>query len=330
MVGAGLFAGALMPRGILVGAKPRADSPKGNLPTPERRLTRFDLLAITPDELAKVDIAAMNLACAEELPGFEGVDPKAVLAKLDEWAAKVKTETERHLYRAKDPKYAEHYHNSENYLRAEFLIQTLQEDCGVRYNPVRIYTPDFSDSRDSFIHGMLDPKQGGTCASMPVLYAAIGRRLGYPVKLVSAKQHLFCRWESHTERFNIEGSSNGGWDSYPDDHYKMWPKPISQAEIEQDGYLKPKTPSKELADFLLARASCEAVNRQLPAARASLAEAHRLDPECGIDFRAFMTTFGAAPGPRAPMRLPRPDAGLGPPDPTPGLPVPGGGRPGRR
>ncbi|MFO0861607.1 MAG: hypothetical protein U0570_13735 [Phycisphaerales bacterium] len=139
-------------------------------------LNRFGLLAMSPDELARVDIAAINLACADGLPGFEGIDSAAVLAKLDEWAAKVKFETERHLYRVKDPKYAEHYRHSESYLRAEFLIMVLQEDCGVRYNPDRIYTPNFADSRDQFIHGMLDPKCGGTCASMPVLYTAIGRR----------------------------------------------------------------------------------------------------------------------------------------------------------
>jgi hypothetical protein len=42
-----------------------------------------------------------------------------------------------------------------------------------------------------------------------VLYVAIGRRLGYPLKLVECKGHLFVRWEDAKERFNIEGTSRG-------------------------------------------------------------------------------------------------------------------------
>lgn len=42
-----------------------------------------------------------------------------------------------------------------------------------------------------------------------MLYVAIGRRLGYPLKLVECKGHLFVRWEDAKERFNIEGTSRG-------------------------------------------------------------------------------------------------------------------------
>lgn len=285
----GVLIGLLVPHGTPYKASASAPTPA---PAPERRLSRFDLLAMTPDELAKVDIADMNLACAEGLPGAEGINRAAALGTLDTWAKHVKEVTERHLYRAKDPKYAEHYHHSENFLRVEILIQVLQEDCGVRYNPDRIYTPRPEDSRDHFLHGLLDPKCGGTCASMPVLYTAVGRRLGYPIKLVAAKQHLFCRWDTPTERFNIEGSSNDGWDAYDDNYYRTWPKPLSQAEIDSGDFLRSMTPMDELAEFLLCRGICEAVNHRLPAARASLAEAHRLCPQSPIHIRSLLTAMG--------------------------------------
>lgn len=172
--------------------------------------SHYDLLAMTPEQLAKIDVALVNLLCAKGLPGAENLDIPAILAKLDEWAAKVKFETLRHLYRVTDPRYAEHYNHSEARLRAEFIVQCLQEDCGVRYNPDRIYEPDFRDSRDMFLHGMLPGANGGTCASMPVMYVAIGRRLGYPMKLVATREHLFCRWDDGKERFNIEGSDQWG------------------------------------------------------------------------------------------------------------------------
>lgn len=289
----------------------------------------YDLLAMSPSELATVDIALMNLLSAKGLPGAENIDIPAILKQLDAWAAKVKFETERHLYRVKDPRYAEHYANSEARLRAEFIVQCLQEDCGVRYNPERIYEPDFRDARDMFLHGMLPDGKGGTCASMPVMYVAIGRRLGYPMKLVQAKEHLFCRWDGGKERFNIEGSSNGNVNYDPDDYYRTWPKPISDAEMASDIFLASLTPTQELANFLHDRGTVLHANGNNIEARAAFAEAHRLEPRSANTLAALRATCGAVRprGPRA--RDPDADAYLQQfmvPDPQPGkslIPRPG-------
>jgi len=77
-----------------------------------------DLLDLPVEHLAGVDIAEMNLLCAVGLPGAENLDVEHALATLDQWAQRVKFETERHLYRVHDPKWADHYHHSEAYLRA--------------------------------------------------------------------------------------------------------------------------------------------------------------------------------------------------------------------
>jgi hypothetical protein len=58
-----------------------------------------ELLSLSPDDLARVDVARMNLLCAEGLPGSEKLDIEASLATLDRWAAHIKSETDRHLYR---------------------------------------------------------------------------------------------------------------------------------------------------------------------------------------------------------------------------------------
>lgn len=89
-----------------------------------------DLLKMTPDHLARVDIARMNLLCATGLASADKLDLDGCLARLDEWAAHVRYETKRHLYRAHDPRWADHYKHSENWLRAEMLAQVLQEDWG--------------------------------------------------------------------------------------------------------------------------------------------------------------------------------------------------------
>ncbi|MBU0637799.1 MAG: hypothetical protein KKB50_02965 [Planctomycetes bacterium] len=326
--GAALLLGATLGVSSILGFQALQPAIDARLDPPRVRempTSYYDLLAMSPDELAKVDIALMNLLCAKGLPGADNLDIPAVLKQIDEWAAKVKFETERHLYRVKDPRYAEHYANSEARLRAEFIVQVLQEDCGVRYNPERVYAPDFRDSRDMFIHGMLPGASGGTCASMPVMYVAIGRRLGYPMKLVQAKAHLFCRWGDGQERFNIEGASNGNVNYDPDEYYHTWPKPLSKADLASGVFLSSMTATQELAVFLDIRGVCCRANHRLPDARAAYAEAHRLEPRSQNTFAGLLAVCGAGPTLRHSDANPAADAWLRemmPPDPPPGM-VPG-------
>lgn len=289
--------------------------------------SHYELLSLAPADLAKLDVASVNLLCAKGLPGAENLDIPAIQAKLDEWAAKVRSETQRHLYRVTDPRYADHYARSEARLRAEFIVQCLQEDCGVHYNVERVRQVDFSKPADLFIHGMVSNSNGGTCSSMPVLYAAIGRRLGYPIKLVLAKQHVFCRWDDGKERFNIEAATNGGVDYPPDEHYRDWPLPITDAEMKSGEFLRSLSPQEELATFLLQRACCLQAHRRSDEERACLAEALQLMPNSPTLQMAVRSTFGMGMAQR--MR-PFNDQDLPPQvraamsaDPTPRAPMPG-------
>ena len=241
--------------------------------------TLDDLLKMTPEQLAKVDLAEMDLLCATGLPGAGNLDVQHCLARLDEWANKVAYETQRHLYRAHDPRYAAHYKHSKTWLRAEFLAKVLGEDCGVHYNMERVRNIDFRNARDLFIHGMINDPNGGTCASMPVLYVAVGRRLGYPLKLVGTKGHLFVRWDDGKERFNIEVSGNGGVDSYPDDYYRQWPEKLTDAEVKANRYLVSLSPAEELADCLSNRGHCLLDNGRTREALDVYSAAHRLAPQ---------------------------------------------------
>ena len=282
----------------------------------------YDLLAMSPDELAKIDVALMNLLCAKGLPGAEDLDIPAVLKQIDEWANRCLPEIERHLYRAQDPRYADLFQGSENRVRIYLMVQVLQEDIGIRYNPDRIYTPDFGDARDIFIHGMLPGANGGTCASMPVLYTAVARRLGYPVKLVQAREHLFCRWDDGKERFNIEGAGDGLSFS-PDEHYRTWPKPLNKADLASGVFLTSMTPQQELANFLHNRGTCLHANGNLVEARVAFAESLRLDPRSANTFTALLVVCGVRGGPSRGQPNPAADAWLRqmmPPDPQPGQP----------
>lgn len=248
-----------------------------------------DLLDLPVKELANVDIAEMNLFCATGLPGAEKLDIDHALTTLDQWAQRVKFETDRHLYRAHDPRWADHYRHSEAYLRAEFLVQVLYEDLGVRYNLAAKDNFDFDDSRVAFIHGMIPaPGQtladtpGGTCASMPVMVAAVGRRLGYPLKLATTQGHVFVRWDGQghsipawRERFNMEVTN--GFSSYGDDHYKSWPFELTEAQVKANRYLVSLSPAETFAGFLAARGHCGMDNGQIGFAARCYENAYRYD-----------------------------------------------------
>jgi hypothetical protein len=230
--------------------------------------TLNELLALPVEQLDQVDIARMNLLCASGLPSTKGLAAPGIdhaLSVLDEWAKRVAFETDRHLYRVNDPQYADHYGHSEAQFRAEMLAQVLTEDLGVKYNPQAIGNFSFADVSTGFIHGMIPgPGQttadtpGGTCTSMPVLYVAVGRRLGYPLKLSTTDSHIFARWdgENHPnpawrERFNCE--TTNGFHRFDDDYYHTWPRPVSDQQIAVNGFLKSLSPAQEMAEFLAAR-----------------------------------------------------------------------------
>ncbi len=215
-----------------------------------------DLLRLSIADLASVDIGLCNLLCAEGLRGSEDLDIPTSLKTLDEMAEAVRVSTAS-LWKQFE-RSPEHYYRSPAYFRLLVLATVLQREFGVSYNVDWFERPpDFTDARLLFIHGLLDGS-GGTCSSLPVLYAAVGRRLGYPIKLVSAVSHLFCRWDDPPdgERINIEAASKG-LTCHSDDHYKTWPLPMRPEDLSGTYYLRSYTPAEELACFLVTRSHCQ-------------------------------------------------------------------------
>jgi hypothetical protein len=222
-------------------------------------LSLDNLLLMSRTELGSLDIAWLNLECAAGLPGTEQVDQAKCLRMLDEWAAEVREETQKRVPIFQNN--AAWYDNSEAIFRMVVLVNHLQLECGVQYNAERIYDPDFTDSRHLFIHGLFTD-HGGTCTSMPALYVAVGRRLGYPLRLAEAKGHVFLRWDDAEgasgfppARVNIEGATRG-MNAYSDEYYLSWPMPIDRNELESGQYLHSLTPHEASALFLALRGNC--------------------------------------------------------------------------
>jgi hypothetical protein len=213
-----------------------------------------DLIHLSDHELARYDVAAVNLACAVGLPGAEAIDFGGCLKCLDQWAEGIGSLTEKGLATFRN--HPERYDHSEPLYRMVTLVTGLKKYCGVQYNPAKrdAKLSDPFDLDEQFVYGAIQGP-GGTCATLPILYAAIGRRLDYPIRLVHAKRHMFCRWDDPTTSvsLNIEGTNEVGMNYHPDEYYRAWPEPITESEERAYGFLKSHTPRQELADFVSRR-----------------------------------------------------------------------------
>jgi hypothetical protein len=195
-------------------------------------------------------------------------------AQLDEWAAQVRSETDRHLYRFQEA--PGEYENSLAYFKALVLATVVDQDLGVTYDTASVA---FNDPQDLFIHGVIDRRRG-TCVSLPVLYMALGYRLGYPIKAVAVPKHLFCRWEDPDsgQRFNIEAANAGGLADYPDEHYRTWPTQLDPRDVETGGALKTLTMREFLGCKLASRGDYYWHQGMRPEAQTSYVLAHQLYP----------------------------------------------------
>ena len=178
-------------------------------------VTERDLIEMPEDELERVDIARMNIICARA--AFQGNGPgiDECLRQIDAWAERAKAAEEK--YRRCFERDPSRYDNSYAKFRAVNLVLTIKEDFKCRYQMALvssgamadIHSPRFFRNPDDvFITGLLCHRRG-TCSSYPVLIAALGRRLGYPIYLKMSHGHLFCCWDDGVERFNLDTNGEG-------------------------------------------------------------------------------------------------------------------------
>ena len=225
-----------------------------------RLLTADALAHLNHLQLEALDIATRNFICGKGIVD-DNMGEATLYQRIDAMAQRTRAETQRNHHRFQSN--PQEYQNSAAYYKMLMLVTVLQQDYGMLYNPQRVtkagvIEPNstfFADPRDVFIHGLLQEKRKGTCASLPVLAIAVGRRLGYPLALVSTQNHLFVRWNDTNEKFNIEVTSMG-MNTYPDDHYRNWPYPIDQQTEQDNCYLQVMSAAEETAVFFSLRGFC--------------------------------------------------------------------------
>jgi hypothetical protein len=106
------------------------------------------------------DIAVVSLAVARGLPGSEDLDDAACLEGLDKLARIVGQHTAAGA--AAFRRHPEQFDHSWAVFRVMDMLTVLQRDLGFRYNPDLVDRDDFfADSRNLFLHGVLQTRMGG-------------------------------------------------------------------------------------------------------------------------------------------------------------------------
>jgi hypothetical protein len=225
--------------------------------------TLSEFLAADPDAFVArySDIAVVNLACARGLPNCDESEFPKYLALLDTIAEAVRRQTEKNfrLFKLK-PK---QFNNSEAVFRLYTMEHVFRVRFGIKYDPkVREVTeggkPWMSDdSSELFIHGLLSDKRTGTCSSLPTFAIAVGRRLGYPLKLILVPNHTLYRWDDGKEVFNLQPHEAGG-EVKEDEYFHTWPRKWDEFDYDINArtkvWLHSLTPKKEASKFLCNRA----------------------------------------------------------------------------
>jgi len=231
------------------------------------------------------DIAVTNLVCATGLPKAECIDIPKYLALLDTMSDAVRRYTERswRLFKIKPAE----FHNSENVFRVFTMEHVLRVQFGVKYDPLVSETTKeggprvVNDSTEMFIHGVLSEKRTGTCSSLPTFSIAVGRRLGYPLKLVRVPNHTLFRWDDGKEIFNHQHTDAGG-EILPDEHFHTWPRKWDDEDYALNArtkvWLHSMTPRQEVSKFLCNRAIMLRDCRRYGEATQALDAARRFDP----------------------------------------------------
>jgi hypothetical protein len=230
--------------------------------------------SLSADNLAKQDIGRINLTAAWGLPGPCKFDIDEYDRMLDAWATAYRRGLDRYWPRRRRP---ENCGYTDGQFKILILFTVLQRDLGVHYEPFCMGEDyDARDARYEFIIGQLQGV-GGTCASLPVLFATVGRRAGLPLHLALAKEHVYVRWDGDGEEFEIEATSQG-YRALRKGHYLMEPRPLTAHDLAKGIYLRNMTPPEVLALFIHQRGRCLLDNLRFDAAIEAFKHAARLEP----------------------------------------------------
>ncbi|MHC4778504.1 MAG: tetratricopeptide repeat protein [Planctomycetota bacterium] len=151
------------------------------------------------------------------------------------------------------------------------INQFLFFDLGFRYDP---NDPGGVLPDNLYLHKVLQRKMG-YCVSLAVLYLALGKRLGIPVKGVRVPSHFIVRYDDGKTVRNIETTDFGI--DHPDSYYIRKYR-IAGESLRRGVYLAPITLHQVFADLFNNRGTLRGVRGEWGAALRALNRGIEIDP----------------------------------------------------
>lgn len=130
------------------------------------------------------------------------------------------------------------------------LLWYISEVLGIRYKDEQrdLKAILYTDASDLFLNGVIDTRRG-TCGNMGALFVALCWRIGWPVKLVTAKAHFYCKFDDGEVQHNVEPTNfDRGFRTPFDSHFKE-EHGIPDIAVDIGSDLKPLSPRELLGVF---------------------------------------------------------------------------------
>jgi len=215
-----------------------------------------DLLKLPED---KIDIGLAALTLAREV--YPEIDVSSYSARIDHLAAKV-WKLSQSTRNPRDPNLRVRCLNTVLYLHENF--RAVRDVSFANRKPAYYY-----------LNRVLTTKQGN-CFSMPLLYVAVGQRLGWPIYMVDVPDHAFVRYvDPAYKEQNIEATSGGGY--VPNERY-VKDFLVSEKGRKSGAYLRTRTRRDMLGQLIGLNGVTSAQRGQLTKAIAAPTCAAQLSP----------------------------------------------------
>lgn len=205
----------------------------------------------------RIDVGRASFALSQEF--YPSVDIESFSRQLDAMAAAVR----RKVKSPNDPEE-----------RVWAMNTVFFQERGIRYD----HDPQGRQKPLNYLlHGLLETGKG-MCFSMPLLYVAVGQRLGYPIALVCVPDHTFARYvDPAFPNGNIEATSGGK--RFTDDDY-IGRHGVNATALKSGAYMRPLTMREHLGVLITCSAYIHALRKDVATClqylKASLTLAPRL------------------------------------------------------
>ena len=216
--------------------------------------TVLQLLALSDEELEKVDVLELDLAVSREIKGHEDLDYDHYCNIVDKWTRQfsLKLKESEQIFNSSPHLWK----NDIDLFRFGMLASFLEHEIGVDYNEDQKFIKKgrYTNPGDLFLYGLIDTRRG-SCANMPTLHVAIGRRMGWPVSLACIGHHFVCRFDNGEKVYSLEATAvgRGGYSIGTDKECIQW-YDISEQAIKSGSDLHSFSAREMLGTFIGFRA----------------------------------------------------------------------------